>query len=304
MRTPLSDLMNTIYYARKAVNKYALILILVLAMPSLVLAKKDTLSVEKAFATHLIDLEIKGKGGYQGSCITMQIKKKQSIDTVVVYIEAGRRLDSKDSIQQDILVVQDVFVLLTSDQKKTIDVTGFCCQAHNRAPQTDSKFFVGTLANESLLRLGRFLNSARQLTNDAIQHAIWCVSDNNELSSVSDDGSEIVTKLRHFIATLKSIELPWYNTFYKKESDRLFSGIPERITGNIPYYIDDFSMVVANIRDANGTIVKSFQIGNSVARGDYVFNMDWNVANINKGKYKVYLYDDGRKLVEMLIELK
>ena len=265
-------------------------------------ARKDTVSIEKAFTNKLIKLDIKGKGGYQGPCISMQMKS-QITDSMIVYVEAGRRLDSKDSTQQDILVVKDLFVMLSSMQEKTVDVTGYCCQAHNGAPKEKSIFFVGMSAEKNLYELGRYLNKAK-LNSSSIQNAVWCISDNNELSSVTDDGSEEVGKLRRFLSKLKGIEMPWYNIFYKKEKGVLFSGKPEKVTGNIDYYISDFSQVIVNIRDMKGSIVKSFPVGSQVARGNHTFNLNWDASQMPKGKYVIFVYENGRKLKELPINLQ
>ncbi len=283
-------------------TKTYIVFALAILLASNAFAKKDTVSVEKAFNGKFIKLDISGKGGYQGHCISMKIKSQYQ-DSLMVYIEAGRRLDSKDSTQQDILVVKDLFVILLPNQEKSVDVTGFCCQAHNGSPLAKSIFFVGQLADKNLYDLGRYLNTAK-LKDNSIQNAVWCISDNNEISSVLDDGTEEVSKLRKFLAKLKGIVSPWYNIYYKKVKNQLFSGEPERVTGNFDYYISDFSVVIVNIRDAKGTIVKSFSVGSSVQRGSHTYNLDWRTNNAPKGKYTVYAYENGRKLKELPVDLK
>lgn len=282
-------------------NKIYISLVLLFAIASTLFAKKDTVSVERAFNVNLIKLEIKGKGGYQGNCIAMQMNSLLN-DSLIIFVEAGRRLDSKDSSQQDILVVRDMFVTLPPNQKKLVDVTGFCCQAHNGAPGVNSVFLVGLLAEKNLLSLGRYLNTAK-LSDNSIQNAVWCISDNNELSSVTEDGTEESSKLRKFLAKLKGIEVPWYNIFYKKNKNMLFSFIPEKVTGTIDYYITDFSEVLVNIRDIQGTVVKSFQVGSDVERGNHTFNLDWDASGVPKGKYTLFVYENGRKLKELPIDL-
>ena len=283
-------------------TRAAILFFLTMIMVGKTFAKKDTVSIEKAFNNKLIKLDIKGKGGYQGPCIGMQIKS-QFKDSMVVYIEAGRRLDSKDSSQQDILVVKDLFVTLSFNQQKDIDVTGYCCQAHNHAPVAKSIFFVGMLADKNLYELGRYLNKAK-LNSGSIQNAIWCISDNNELSSVTDDGTEEVGKLRRFLSKLKGIEVPWYNIFYKKEKNTVFSGKPDKVTGTIEYYINDFSQVIVNIRDMKGAIVQSFPVGNQVPRGNHTFNLNWDASKATKGDYMLFLYENGRKLKQLPIRLQ
>jgi hypothetical protein len=265
-------------------------------------AKNDTISVEKAYVSKLIQLDIKGKGGYQDDCVEMQITSMSS-DPVIIYIEAGRRLDSKDSTEQDILIVKDIFVSLPAYKKESVGIRGFCCQANNHAPKMGSVFFVGALAYKDLYQLARYLDTTK-LTNNSIQAAIWIISDGHELSSLVNDGSKEVEELQKSLAKIKRVKIPWYSTIYKKEKDKLFSGIPESITGMIEYTISDFSLVVVNIRDAKGTIVKSMLVGKNVARGTHQFKIEWNVLDVPKGTYVAYVAENGRKLKELPIELK
>jgi hypothetical protein len=286
-------------------NKIALLCIIAFAIVHSTFASKDTVSIQKAFESKLIKLDIKGAAGYQGPCIAMQIKNEDN-QPMVLYVEAGRRLDSKDSTQQDILVVQDLFVSLMPKQERSVKVTGYCCQATNHAPASKSVFSVGELAENKLYDLARYLNQAK-LEAGSIQNSVWCISNDHELSSIVDDGTAEVSKLRRFLAELKGIVLPWYSIFYKKKKDVLFSGDPEKVVGRIEYYINDYSQVIANVRDEKGIIVKTFPIGNKVERGSYVFNMDWDVTKIPRSfftKYSVAIYQNGRELKKLYVDLK
>jgi len=264
----------------------------------------DTVSIGKAFTEKRINLSIRGKGGYQGDCINMNIKNLFG-DSLLLFIEAGRRLDSKDSTEQDILIVKDVFVSLASNQEKIVDVTGFCCQAHNHAPQEKSVFLVGALADKRLNELARYLNKAK-LGNSPIQSAVWAISDNNEVSSITEDGTEEVAKLRKFVGKLKNLpaDYGWYSIYYKKVKDQLFSGVPEKVTGHFNYMIRDISHVFVNIRDAKGTVVKSFEVSNAADRGSYIYDLNWDVSNTPPGVYTVRIYENGKELKKLPINLK
>lgn len=265
-------------------------------------AKKDTVAISKAFLKKIIKLDIKGKGGYQGECLSMKIKNN-SADSILIFIEAGWRFDSSDSTMQDILVVKDQYLPLAKKQEKTFGVEGFCCQAHKAGPAEKSKFAIGDSAKGQLRTIAKYLSKIK-VSIDNLQHAIWVVSDNNDLSSVEDDGTDASKKLREFIAKLKGIQVPFYNTKYKVEPGPAFSGKPKNITAKLNYSINnDLALVMANIRDEAGTIVKSFILQKGAMRGEYTFDMDWDVSNMTKGKYTIRIYENQRELLKQSINL-
>lgn len=277
--------------------------LLFIGISSATFAKKDTVTIGNAFLKKLINLTIKGKGGYQEECVSMKIKNNGG-DSILLFIEAGRRLDSQDSTMQDILIVKDMYLALAAKQERTVNAYGFCCQAHNAAPAKDAVFSVGEIASKDLMEIARYINKAK-LKAPSIQQAVWVISDNNEISSVVDDGTEAVSELRKFLAKLRNIETPWYNTIYKKSAQELFTGKPEKITGKIEYnVINDLTMVVANIRDESGTVVKSFLINKAAMRGNYTFDLAWDVSKMPLGKYTIRISANQAELKKLEIKLK
>jgi predicted metal-binding transcription factor (methanogenesis marker protein 9) len=269
------------------------------------IAKTDTLSVEKAFAQKLIKLEIKGIGGYQGEVIIMDIRNLMQ-DSVVIHVESGRRLDSKDSTQQDILVIKDQFVRFARLQERKFTVFGFCCQAHNSSPKAKSIFSVGQMADPKLVNLAQYLQT-KKLSSQIMQNAVWCISDSNEIASVSEDGTREVKELKKHLGKLRGIkeeDLPWYTIYYKKIPTQVFSSLPERITGDIDYYANGFSVISINIRNEAGTVVKEFAGTKSSTRGNQRFSMDWKVLGLPNGKYTVRIYENSRELKKLEIVVK
>jgi hypothetical protein len=279
------------------------IFLLTLFTFNIVSAKVDTISVETAAGNKSIKLDIEGIGGYQGKCIKMKMKYLMT-DSVWIHVEAGRRLDSKDSSQQDILVVKDEFILLVKKKEITIDVTGFCCQAHKGSPTAKSIFFVGAIAEKSLYEIAVYISKHPKLNTGSIQNAVWAISDHNEISSVVDDGTAEVADLRKFLAKLKNMEVPWYNISYYKVRGQLFSGKPEKVTGPIPYNVSDVSQIIVSIRNTQGTIVYQKSMG-TVNRGQYVHDLNWVIReNTPLGVYTVGLYENGREIKKLAITLK
>jgi protein TonB len=115
------------------------------------------ISIEDAAKRGLIKLIIKGKGGYTGKVIELKIKNNTP-NNLNLKLEAGRRLDSKDNTQQDILVTQAQEFYVYGNQQKNMNVNGMCCQASNTCPKANSDYLVGKMADSNLVKLASFID--------------------------------------------------------------------------------------------------------------------------------------------------
>lgn len=264
-------------------------------------AKMDTVTLGNAFAAKRIKLEIKGVGGYQGRCIKMKIENTQPVKMIII-VEAGRRLDSKDSTEQDILIIKDTMVILSAHQEKTFNATGYCCQAHNRAPKPKSSFTIGNLATGPLYNLARYMNDT-PLPSQVIQNAIWVISDNINPAIIKDDGSSAMQGLRKFISFEKKVKFTWYNISYKNVGDKVFSGIPDKITGIIDYHISAYSQVCLVIKGQSGNIVERFDLGKAIGSGDYACNLNWNIYKLPNQRYTLIIYQNDEEIKREFITL-
>jgi len=138
-------------------------------------------SVEEAARKGLVKLSIKSRGGFTGEVIEMNIQNNtnQKLD---LNVEAGRRLDSKNNTEQDILVTRSQEFFVNGKQSKTLKVYGMCCQAHNSSPKVNSIYNVGKLADSNLVKLANFIDKNKYYKDGAAQDAVWSISNKNSSS--------------------------------------------------------------------------------------------------------------------------
>ncbi|MGP8216096.1 MAG: hypothetical protein ACLQQ4_11065 [Bacteroidia bacterium] len=262
---------------------------------------KDYQSLEKASGSGAIKLKIKGNGfGYSGECIDMTITNSTS-DSGYYLLEAGRRLHSEDSITQDILVVKEQKLEMAPRQTFHIKVFGFCCQLHNHAPQAKSKYRIGKMGDKGLVVLAEFLNK-NIYSICAMQQAVWCISDNNPVASISDPDMKSILPLREKVAEIKGVPLPWYTIKYENGTTELFSGKQSKVCGQIDYYIANNSEVEVDVFDEHGTMVQPLTTG-LLDPDKYSCPFELDVKGWHKGKYYVRVLVDGRKSTEKEFEL-
>ncbi|NVO03858.1 MAG: hypothetical protein HXX09_14265, partial [Bacteroidetes bacterium] len=112
------------------------------------------------------------------------------------------------------------------------------------------------------------------------------------ISSIYADNMESIYLLRKTVADIKGIEIPWYSLAFAKDSTRLFSGKPERVFGDLDYYINTNSNITINIRDKKGILVKTLVKGDSKGPGNYQYKLSLNVLGWPKGEYTIYVFQD------------
>ena len=254
------------------------------------------ISIETLNKKGSLKIIIKGLGGYQEECVEFDLQNNTS-DTLFIEIEPGRRLISKDTSIQDILIVKRKRFKLFPRIRKKIKGFGFCCQSDNHAPYKDAIFNIGYLAPTDWINLAEVINK-NNFPTSAIQSAVWVLSNNHKPSSIYTEDIASIYPLRKVIADIKGIEIPWYSLIYKTDTARLFSNKPEKIIGNFKYRVKNNSVITISIRDKKGNIVKKLVKEEAKGPGEYDLDINMNILKWPKGEYAIYVYQDYSKLIK------
>ncbi len=247
-------------------------------------------SIEKFITENKVEAEIISKGGHQEKCITLNLRNITP-DTLYIVLEPGRRLISEDTTLQDILIVKQELMALYPRQQLSINGYGFCCEATMHSPNVKSIFSVGYMAPPTWVKLAKTINENNFPTN-AVQSAIWVLSNNHQISSIVDEDPERVQLLKNTVASILGLEIPWYSISYEKDSVRVFSDRPKRVWGKIDYTIKNNSVVNVNVRNKSGKVMTTLVKGASKGPGEYVFDASVNVKDWPKGDYAIFIYED------------
>ncbi len=247
------------------------------------------ISIETHLKNHSLSTHIIGTGGHQEECIDFNIKNLKK-DTLFILIEPGRRLVSLDSTLQDILIIKKYEIILPPLVSIIIKGYGFCCQSSNRSPRINSKFNIGFMASETWIRLAEFVDKHHFPAN-AVQHAVWVMSNNHPISSIHNEKPEIVFELKKFVAELKKQELPWYSLTFKQDTSQLFSNVPEKLWGTINYRVKHQTIISINIRNSKGEIVTTLVERVAKSPGNYSAAINLPVKNWPKGNYTINIIE-------------
>ncbi len=250
---------------------------------------REFISVQKLLDTGQLGSRIKSLGGHSGRCIEWELQNNNS-DSLYVWIEAGRKLDSDNPGEQDILVVRHERVALGPRESTKVAVEGVCCQATNSSPETESSYSPGKMAPDVWVLIANYI-SASDFPSEVVQHTIWVLSDEHDIRSIPAIQGFSTQALREKVAEVLDIDLPWYSFDYSDDSLELFSGERSHIFAEIPYEIPFHAIIGGVIYDATGKIVYQSPMYNA-RTGKNVFVLNASIAGWPNGRYTFEILED------------
>src|SRR6218665_2419007 len=143
------------------------IAVLLFSGSAIALRGGQVLTLQSAIDQKLVQVSIRGLGGHQGLCISMSLKNLAA-KPLDIRIEAGRRLNSEDDAQQDLLITGEQIIALREHEYRSFKIKGYCCQLSRRSPAAGSFYGANKLADSALVKLARYLSS-RELDPEAEQ---------------------------------------------------------------------------------------------------------------------------------------
>ncbi len=173
-------------------------------------------SIKDAINKGMLDLKICGaydprffyevvdrEGVHYGKC--MAIVLKNNIDSfVLLKLDCGTMLIPTDSSVQEMLVTHNAEFPLYPGQTYSTRFYAMCAQIHNKAPNVETTFRIGEMADSSLLNLAYYID-ANYIQNMLGQHAVWAVTDQADFEVLKNYGadSNSVIKTKGILSGLK-----------------------------------------------------------------------------------------------------
>lgn len=229
-------------------------------------------------------------GGHSQNCMSIELRNHNK-DTLFLFLEPGRRLLASDTTMQDILIVKRQEVILLPLAVKKIVGYGFCCESTNHSPSKGTAYAIGHMAPDSWVKVAEFISS-NKFPEEALQAAVWVMSNDHDISAVYAADERVVLPLRRKLAEIKGVEVPWYSKTYEKDANRVFSGRTEYILGTIHYSLKNNAIVSIVVRDKWGTIAKTLVEEAAKGPGSQDYELELNVKGWGKGEYTITILQD------------
>jgi len=253
----------------------------------------------EALAKGWIKLNVSGTGGHSGSCLEAKIinlsGKKLSLR-----IEPGIVFKPDDPGMQDILVVKEQVIEIDGKAGKKINLTGFCCISHNRSPAKGTNFKMSGKTDPKLIELAKYLNKGNYET-DAMQNAVWSISDQQSVSEIYDENPEKVKPLRQEVCRLTGQTDNWFNRQVERHvnNEGYIESEPTKVEGRLIFNIDKPTAVYQTVYKENGEVAwdpgKAIDISFT---GEISMKFTVTVKGWSKGKYYIKITRPGKELLK------
>jgi hypothetical protein len=285
--------------------KYSVTVFLMICISTLNIdaaSKDDYTSIGKLIETKSLKVDVESLGGHTGNCINMVVENLTE-DYLKIWIEPGRRLVDIDAKYQDILIVKEQLLTLIPSEIKEIVVYGFCCESSKSSPRKGAKYSIGYMAPLNWIGVAEVINKGKFPTS-AIQSAVWVVSDNHPISSISHTNINEIMPLRKAVGGVLGIENTWYMLTFALDTAVVFTGIHDRVIGDIDYYLRNNTLLTVVVKSPDGRVIETLVKESGMGPGKHVLNVDLNVRTWPKGKYEIVIVGDfNNQIIKRVFEL-
>ncbi len=239
-----------------------------------------------------VSLSVTGLGGHSGGCVRVEAVNRTGEQARIV-IPSGWRFGSQDSTLQDLLVVGEQVLALAPNGRATVTCAAFCCEASMGGPGAGSGFNQGWLADSALVKLARHMASTAY-DEQAMQQAVWAVSDGSPISGIDAGEASATHALRQFVATLTGRPVPWYTTAFAEATDgRAFNPNATHVSGRVEFQQRHAGVLSIVVKDASGATIHVLDEGRELRQGKYSIEVDVTVRNWPQGRYAICFATDG-----------
>ncbi len=283
---------------------------LLLAFLSFSAFAETNLSLAEALQKQLVKATFSGakddtahvmQSSHWGPCMSLEVTN-QSSDALNLSLAYGYRLLPDDTNVQTMLVTQSLLVRLAPKQKKNYRVYAMCSEASDAGPSSEKKFKMGKRAGGHLLGLAELIER-KKYQNSTAQDAVWCLTDNHDLSSISDDDTTVMYDLRRYVARAKGLpEASIYTTPASPAYE------PQKVirtrtvySGSLSYSVSRTAKVMVALFDEDNHM-KTVYVNNEMQReGSYTYNYELSSEDMNNKKHYLRMFRDGKLEEEISI---
>lgn len=263
-----------------------------------------TYSLQDAIDKKLVEItEVLSKEG--GTNVKLALKSLNKRQDIRVQVTSGLQFASRDTGEQDIIIIEEKFLLVKAGSAASLLLKGYCTQANNSSPSKGSTFTLKATADGNLLKLAKYLKQNKDADEYLYQHAVWVLTNDHDLKGLHHEDPEKALAMHKFISDLTGKPMPKYTVRYDdgRVGEVAFTGIIVLIVGDFEYDLDKDAKMTCEIFNEAGDMVQSVFKDMPQRQGHSKFQFKLKARDLPKGKYTSKLFKEGELFMEMEVEV-
>lgn len=216
-------------------------------------------------------------------------------------IPNGQLFRAEDSTVQDIVIVKEELIALKVGETKELPLYGMCIELSNSGNNLETLFYADGMAEEKLLKLTEEIQKRRSY-NTLGQYAVWTLTDDEDLTSISGFDESEALHLKTFVANLLGVPVPLhdpndYTTNYHND------GLIKRAAkSKFKFTFSEDSAVSIAMFDENNMVVRELYNNPNVKAGYHELDFKFDVSVYQNKAYYVRMIVDGEIKINMKME--
>jgi hypothetical protein len=257
-----------------------------------------------AIEKKIIKANFLSNGNYQGESIAATLTNISNI-RFKLKIPAGSYFNAQTAEEQSLTTLEDFFVQLLPNATTSKVFDGFCTNASNSCPIKGHTFSYDKAKKvKKIDELTQFLKG-KKIENNALQDAVWTLTNNHSLSHISSMNNDEAYNLRVFLAKLTGKKNEWYDKPQTRTVDQ-FGNInlnSVKVEGKIDVHVPSSGYIHQEVQDASGKIMMNGTKPAYVSMGKLSYQFKVEVKGWQKGKYFVKLMNGTKVLLSNEFEV-
>ena len=217
------------------------------------------LTLPEALAQNIVQISVRGSGGYQGQCLQLAVKNLKP-KILSLQIPAGYIFSSKDSAVQDLMVTKEMNLAMAPKSVKRMQLYTMCTQSRNMGPKKGEEFLAGNMAEGGLLTLAQKISN-NDYQNSTAQSAVWTLANRESVRYIYGQDTSMVRDIAETVSEATGVSI---TEFLLEPRRHQITSIRTSMEALIPKHLEQASLV---LYDADGNVVREYFAGKKVEMG-------------------------------------
>ena len=214
-------------------------------------------------------------------------------------MEEGYMMEPAEPGYQALLMTQPLLITLQPKGKSKQFIYAMCAQLSMSLPNAKIQYKIGKKAPDALLKMAQYI-AKNKYQNSAAQRAVWSLSDNSPILSISSEKENVTANLQQFVANLKGVNLEQLKRENQNKSmaQVMYAFNSSKSDRNIIFKNDTASMVSVGYYSEQGELLKPIIETTQFIDGHHSIRYNPFPLSLTNKRYSVRMIKDGEVFKE------